>query len=257
MPPVARQAAIRHHVTRATAFARREMLAVSAMLGLALLAGAFLEIADDVAEGETDAFDRSVLLALRTHAAPHDPIGPDWVTTAMADVTALGSIAVLTLVVSLIVGLFASLRHFRQAGAMLAASVGGLIWSETLKGIFLRDRPEEMYRIVEAHNASFPSGHTMLSAAIYLTLGAFAASFARKRRIRALCLSAAIIATLLVGSSRVFLGVHWASDVLAGWCLGAAWALFCWLALWVLDGRWRNVRPLQEAPIDAPAPGEA
>lgn len=214
-------------------------MAVAALLALALLAGAFLEIADDVAEGDTAAIDRSVLLALRAHAAPQDPIGPDWLTTAAVDLTSLGSIAILALVVALMAGLFASLRHFRQAGAMLVASVGGLIWSETLKSIFSRTRPEEMFRIVEAHNASFPSGHTMLSAAIYLTLGALAASFSKRRRVRAFCLTAAGLATVMVGLTRVFLGVHWASDVLAGWCLGAAWALTCWLALWLLDRKWR------------------
>lgn len=228
---------MRERILRAGAFARKEWIAAGALLGLALLTGSFLEIADDVAEGDTEAIDRSVLLALR--AAPHDPIGPDWLTTAAADITSLGSIAILTMVVALVAGLFASLRHFRQAGVMIVASVGGLIWSETLKSIFARTRPEEMYRIVEAHNASFPSGHTMLSAAIYLTLGALAASFTRKRRIRLFCLTAAGLATLLVGMTRVFLGVHWASDVLAGWCLGAAWALACWLALWALDRKWR------------------
>lgn len=239
---------IKGHVRRAADFARREILAVCALLGLALLAGSFLEIADDVAEGDTEAIDRSILLALREHAAPHDPIGPEWLTIAAADLTSLGSIAVLTLVVAVVCGLFASLRHFRQAGLMLAASVGGLVWSETLKGIFERTRPEEMFRIVEAHNASFPSGHTLLSASIYLTLGAFAASFAKRRRIRAFCLTAAILATLLVGTSRAFLGVHWASDVLAGWCLGAAWALACWLALWALDRRWRR-GPARESKV--------
>ena len=231
---------IRKHVASAAAFARREMLAVSAMLGLALLAGSFIEIADDVAEGDTEAVDRSILLALREHGGPAEPIGPEWLTTAAADITALGSIAVLAFVVLVVGGLFASLRHFRQASILVVASIGGLIWSQSLKAIFLRDRPEEMFRLVEVHNASFPSGHSMLSAAIYLTLGALAASFAPKKRIRVFCLTAAIVATVLVGLSRVFLGVHWASDVLAGWCLGASWALACWLALWVWDKRWRT-----------------
>jgi undecaprenyl-diphosphatase len=243
---------MRDRIMRAATFARREWLAAAALFGLALLAGSFLEIADDVAEGDTEAIDRGILLALRQHAAPHDPIGPDWLTTAAADLTALGSIAVLTLVVALVAGLFASLRHFRQAGAMLVASVGGLVWSETLKSIFSRTRPEEMFRIVEAHNASFPSGHSMLSAAIYLTLGALAASFSKRRRVRAFCLTTAILATLLVGLSRAFLGVHWASDVLAGWCLGAAWALFCWLTLWALDRKWRVSEETPGHPIAEP-----
>ena len=121
---------------------------------------------------------------------------------------------------------------------MLAASVGGLVWSQTLKAIFDRARPEEMFRVVEGINASFPSGHAMLSASIYLTLGALVSSFTKKRRVRAFALSAAFIVTALVGASRVFLGVHWLSDVLAGWCLGGAWALACWLGLWLWEHRW-------------------
>lgn len=225
---------------RAAAFARREALAMAALLGLALLAGSFLEIAEDVAEGDTLAVDRAVLSALREPGLPKDPVGPDWLTTAAADVTALGSLAILTLVVLVICGLFLSLGHRRQAAIMLLASLGGLAWSEGVKALLDRSRPEEMYRVVEAVNASFPSGHTLLSASVYLTLGALVASFAAKRRVRAFALVTAIVLTILVGLSRVFLGVHWASDVLGGWCLGGAWALACWLALWLWNGGWRD-----------------
>ena len=131
-------------VSRAAAFARREALAVAALMGLALLAGSFLEIADDVAEGDTLAIDRGLLSALREPGRAADPIGPDWLTTAAADVTALGSIAVLTLVVGVIAGLFVSLGHRRQAAIMLLASLGGLAWSESMKALFDRTRPEEM-----------------------------------------------------------------------------------------------------------------
>jgi len=229
------------HFLKAARFARREAMAVGALLTLALLTGSFLEIADDVAEGDTQAIDHAVLNALRVPAGPNDPIGPDWLTTAAADITALGSIAVLTFVVLVVGGLFASLKHFRQASILVLASLGGVAWSQSLKAIFDRTRPEEIYRIVEVENASFPSGHSMLSAAIYLTLGALIASFAQKRRVRAFALITAIIATIMVGCSRVFLGVHWASDVLAGWCLGGAWAMACWLALWVWDRGWRPI----------------
>ena len=226
-------------VSRAAAFARREALAVAALMGLALLVASFIEIADDVAEGDTLAIDRSVLLALREVGRASDPIGPAWLTTAAADLTSLGSIAVLTLVVMVMVGLFVSLGHRRQASIMLLASLGGLAWSESMKALFNRSRPEEIYRVVEAVNASFPSGHTILSASVYLTLGALVSSFATKRRVRAFALVTAIIVAVLVGLSRVFLGVHWASDVLGGWCLGGAWALACWLGLWLWNAGWR------------------
>lgn len=231
---------LRRPLGRAAAFARREAMAKGALLILVLLAWGFLKIADDVTEGETQAFDLSVLLALRASGAPNDPIGPDWLTTAAVDLTSLGSIAVLSLIVLVIGGLFVSLGHRRQATILLVASVGGLIWSQSLKAIVGRARPDEMFRVVEAVNASFPSGHATLSACIYLTLGALVASFAKGRTVRMFALAAAGAITVLVGVSRVYLGVHWLSDVLAGWCLGGAWALVCWLGLWVWDGRWRR-----------------
>jgi undecaprenyl-diphosphatase len=115
------------------------------------------------------------------------------------------------------------------------------MWSQGLKALFDRARPEEAFHAVEVVNSSFPSGHAMLSASIYLTLGALASRFSPRLRIRVFALSAAILVTLVVGLSRVFLGVHWPTDVLAGWCVGAAWALGCWLA----EGLWerRHGRP--------------
>lgn len=228
----------RRNVGRAAAFARREALAVGAALGALLLMGGFFEIAEEVAEGETQRLDEAVLLALR-NADTHDPIGPLWLTIGAGDLTALGSVAVLGFVVLTVAALFAALRHLRQALVLLVASGGAVIWSQALKALFDRPRPDSAFHAVEVVNASFPSGHALLSASIYLTLGALAASFATRRRIRVFALTVAILAAALVGVSRVFLGVHYPSDVLAGWSLGGAWALICWLALWAWEGRWR------------------
>lgn len=212
--------------------ARREIAATAALLvaGLGLLA--FLEIADDVAEGDTRAIDLQVLQALRAPGQPHQLIGPEWLHTAAADVTALGSVTVLTLLVLLALAICASLRRWAEALVVLVGAVGGVAISQGLKHLFLRERPDLVYRAVEAANPSFPSGHAMLSAVVFLTLGALAARFAPKRRLKALALGAAVFVSVLVGLSRVYLGVHWASDVLAGWCVGAAWAMACWLAAW-------------------------
>lgn len=223
------------------AFARRELRVVAGLLALAILGASFLEIADDVAEGDTTAIDLAILTALRQPGSPHEPIGPEWLTVAAADLTALGSIAVLGVVVLVVGGLFAAIGRKRQALILVLASGGAVLWSQGLKALFDRSRPDEVFHAVEVVNSSFPSGHAMLSAGVYLTLGALASRFSPRLRIRAFALVAAILVTLVVGLTRIFLGVHWPTDVLAGWCVGAAWALGCWLA----EGLWerRHGRP--------------
>lgn len=222
------------------ALARREVGLLAALLVLALAVNSFLEIADDMAEGDTHAIDHSILMSLRAADNPSLPLGPHWLTTAAMDVTALGSVTVLSMLVLFVAGLFAALRRWREALVMLAAAGGGVALSQGLKVLFGRDRPEEAWRLVEAINASFPSGHAMLSAVVYLTLGALVARFAKKKRVKVFAMAGALVIAVLVGLSRVYLGVHWASDVLAGWCLGGAWALGWWIAVQA----WDRFRPL-------------
>ena len=227
------------------AFARREIGAVGVLLGLAVLTQVFVQIAEEMQEGETSAFDHAVLAALRVPGHPHDPIGPHWLVTMAMDVTALGSLSVLGLILILVAGLFASLRRFRQAAVLLIAAGGGLILSGWLKSWFDRPRPSLVYRVVEAINPSFPSGHAMLSAVAYLTLGALAARFFERRRIKTYVMGAAVFLTLIIGLTRIYLGVHWTTDVIGGWALGAAWAGACWLIEWVWEGGWREGGPAQ------------
>lgn len=224
-------------LTRLLVAARNELGAVAALLVLAGGALAFLELSDDVAEGDTAAFDLAVLEALRRPGDPDGLIGPPWLHVAAADVTALGSITVLGLVVVLALALMLSLRRWSEALVVLVGAGGGVAISQGLKQLFGRERPDLVYRAVEAANPSFPSGHAMLSAVVFLTLGALAARFAPRRRVKALALGAAVLLSLLVGASRIYLGVHWTSDVLAGWSLGAAWAMACWVAAWAWERR--------------------
>jgi len=209
--------------------ARRELGATAALLVLALGVLAFLSIADEVAEGETRAIDLAILDALRRPGAGRDLIGPDWLHVAAVDVTSLGSLAVLGLLILLAFGVLACLRRWGEGVLLLVGAGGGLCISQGLKVLFGRERPDMAYRAVEAVNASFPSGHAMMSAVVFLTLGALASRFAERKRLKALALGSAVFLSLLVGLSRIYLGVHWASDVLAGWCVGAAWAMACWL----------------------------
>jgi undecaprenyl-diphosphatase len=216
------------------ALAEREIGPIAVVLAVGAFLLAFRHIAEEVGEGDTHAFDSAILYALRVPGHPGQPIGPAWLTTALTDVTSLGSITVLSIIVLLVFGLILSLRRGREAIVLLAASVGGMLLTGLLKDVFQRDRPPMELHLVPAINASFPSGHATLSATVYLTLGALIAHFAQRRRVRVYALTAAVLLAVVVGCSRVYLGVHWPTDVLAGWCVGAAWALVCWSAalLW-------------------------
>jgi undecaprenyl-diphosphatase len=213
---------------------RRE---IGLIAGLMLIAGAllaFATIADEVVEGETHAFDRAVLLALRDPADPSDPLGPVWFEEMARDLTSLGSITVLALVSAAVAGHLAMVAKRGAALLVLASVGGGTALSSALKLLFERDRPDLVPHAVSVYTASFPSGHAMLAAVTYLTLGALLIRVQRRRRVKAYLLAVALTLTVLVGASRVYLGVHWPTDVLAGWCVGAGWAALCWLvALWL------------------------
>ena len=218
------------------ALAKREITPLAALLGITLLLLVFAEIADDVGEGDTRVFDERLLLALRTSDLA-DPIGPRWFELAVADVTALGGFAVLALLTLLAIGYLLVLKKWGSALLLLIATLGGTAISEGLKLGFNRSRPDLVAHVVETTSMSFPSGHAMLSAATYLTLGALLARTQERRRLRGYIMGAAILLTLLIGVSRVYLGVHWPTDVLGGWCLGAAWAMLCWsIAQWLSRG---------------------
>ncbi len=210
---------------------RAEVVIVAALAIIAAAVLTFAGIADEMSEGEAHAFDMAVLQALHPDAAnPSDPVGPQWLDHAAADLTALGSVSVLAALTLGAAGFLALYRRWIEAGISAVAFGGGLTISQALKSIFGRERPPEVYRAAEILNASFPSGHALLSAVVFLTLGAMLAQGAKGRAARIYVMGVAIALTLLVGMTRVYLGVHWATDVLGGWTMGAAWATACWLA---------------------------
>ncbi len=210
---------------------------LSVLIVLFALMGAvwgFVEISDAVVEGGTKSFDHTVLLAMRNPTDLSDPIGPSWVEEMGRDFTALGSVGVLAMVTLAVVGYLLLDGKRRIALVVVVATLGALAASTVLKTGFDRPRPELVPHGMHVYTASFPSGHSMLSASTYLTLGALLARVQRRRRIKAYILLVAIFATLVVGISRVYLGVHWPTDVLGGWTAGAGWALMCWLlARWL------------------------
>ena len=202
-----------------------------AFLVIALSLWIFVGIAEEVVEGDSLAFDRAILEALRTPGDLSDPVGPVWFEQGVRDVTALGGTTILTLITAAVVGFLLLERKPRTIGFLLLAVIGGLLLSMALKAGFDRPRPDFLPHGQEVYTASFPSGHSMNSAIVYLTLASILASAHRARRIKVYVITAAIVITALVGASRVYLGVHWPTDVLAGWTAGAAWAVFCWLLI--------------------------
>ena len=199
------------------------MLLIFLVLAPALVA--FIMIASEMVEGDTLAFDRWLLQLLREPGDPRMPIGPHWLREAMVDFTALGGGAVLTLVTVLAAGYLLATRKAALALFLAAAISLGAILNSLLKFGFVRERPDVVPHLVEVSSASFPSGHAMNSAMVYLTLAALLVSAERSWRVRIFLMAAAILLTLLVGFSRSYLGVHWPTDVLAGWSVGAAWAV--------------------------------
>lgn len=184
----------------------------------------FGKLASEMVEGDTLAFDRWLLIHLRTAADPSIPIGPGWLHEAMVDFTALGGGAVLTLITFLAAGYLLARRKTALALFLALAIAGGAILNTLLKYGFVRERPDIVPHLVDVNSASFPSGHAMNSAMVYLTLAALLARAERSWRVRVFLMSGAILVTLLVGFSRAYLGVHWPTDVMAGWSVGAAWA---------------------------------
>ena len=196
-------------------------------LVIALLALAFFYIAAEVREGDTLAIDRQLMLMLRRPDDFAVPIGPTWLRLAMLDFTTIGNTSVLALLVTLVAGFLIMVRRYAAAGYVVAAIVSGALLSVLLKAVFERQRPALVTHLVAVDTTSFPSGHAMNSAIVYLTLGALLAGTEGKRLVRGYIMGTAIALTLIVGISRVYVGVHWPSDVLAGWCVGVAWAGLC------------------------------
>jgi undecaprenyl-diphosphatase len=225
---------ISHPDGPASPSARRWPLAwleIEVLLGLAAIASlalGFVLIAGAVGEG-AGPLDERIMLSMRTPGDVSDPVGPKWVEEAVRDFTALGSTAVLTLLVGSVTIFLLLTRRRRLALTVLICTLTGTALSNLAKYSFARPRPDLVPHQVEVYTASFPSGHALMAAVVYLTLGVLIARTQTQTAARAFIMGFAVFITLLVGFSRVYLGVHWPTDVMAGWCLGALWATLCWL----------------------------
>ncbi len=206
-----------------------DLVVLAAALVAVAGAWAFIELADEVREGETHAIDEGLLRSLRNPRDLSDPIGPVWFEESVRDLTALGSPIVVGLVVAAVLGFLLIVQGHRAALLVVGSTVGGQILCLLLKGFFARPRPALVPGLTRAQLASFPSGHSMVAVVLYLTIGAILAESLPKKRLKLYILSVAMVLAGLVGMSRIYLGVHYPTDVLAGWAAGLSWAMVCWL----------------------------
>ena len=192
---------------------------------------AVLKLGSEVREGETSGFDRAILLALRQPGHPDAPLGPRWLQESARDLTALGGFTVLTLVVLAALAVLVIYRRRRQALVFGAAVVLAQIAAEAVKLFIDRPRPDLVSHLDLTYSSSFPSGHAVMSPAVYFTLAAMVAAGELRPAARRLLIAGAAALVVVIGISRIYLGVHWPSDVLAGWTLGSAVAMAAWAAL--------------------------
>jgi undecaprenyl-diphosphatase len=224
-------------LTGARWLGRQEAAVLVAALSVLLAIVGFVKISEELGKGELAHLDEWLLLLLRVPGQPHRPIGPSWLVEAARDLTPLGGRTMLVVVTLFAIGYLALERKHGALWLVGLATAGGGLLSTGMKQVFGRERPDLVPHLVAVSSPSFPSGHALLAAVLYLTLGALLARFAVRRRTKVYLLSVALFTTFMIGSSRVYLGVHYPTDVLAGWCVGLAWALTCWLIARYLQAR--------------------
>lgn len=215
---------------------------LGAAMVIVMAALVFLVVAGQVADGDTQKFDEAIVQWFRRADDPAVARGPAWLREAGIDITALGSFSVILLLVLAVSGFLWIHREKRLMALLLVSTGTGFLLNSLMKAAFDRPRPSVVPHLREVVTPSFPSGHATLSAIVYLTIGVLLFQVVKGRQARLYCLAVAMAATLLVGLSRVYLGVHYPSDVLAGWATGIAWATACWLAAQYVERRQRRTQ---------------
>lgn len=223
---------------------------LAAVLMIFVGAALFSALAYLVGKGATDELDRRILLAMRHSDDPNDPLGPRWLEEAARDLTSLGGYTILMLVTAIVSSYLGLVRKHHASQLLLVAAVGGLGVMHLLKAVANRPRPDLVSQLAYDNSASFPSGHAMMSAVVYLTLGAMLTRLVECRRVKMFVMSVALLLSFVIGASRIYLGVHYPTDVLAGWSAGLVWAGLCWMLTRYLQRRGAVER-------DVPEPGIA
>ena len=235
---------------------RTELRLLLGLMAASLSLWVFLHLMGELREGDTFKLDSEILLALRRPGELGTPIGPRWLQETARDVTALGGFTVLTVVV--VMGVVLLLLHRRrfQAGVLAGAVLIGQGLAQVTKEVVSRSRPDLVPHLDLVYSSSFPSGHSALSPIVYFTLAGILAAGEYSRSAKKVLLAAAAVLVVAIGASRVYLGVHWPSDVLAGWALGSLVAVLATLVLHRLAPHRPRVgaRP-SDSPV-APAGGQ-
>ena len=198
---------------------------------------AFIYIGHEVGENELLQFDAAILLALRDPADLSRTIGPPWLAESVVEITALGGYTLIVLLLAAVIGFLLVAGRRGPALFVFLSIVTGSLLSQLLKSFYDRPRPDLVPQLDIVHTASFPSGHAMMSTLAYLTLASIVAQLSEKTRVRVYVFAVAILLAVIVGLSRIYLGVHWPTDVIGGWALGAAWAALAWLVASMLRRR--------------------
>jgi undecaprenyl-diphosphatase len=186
--------------------------------GASLFFGIFVKITSELLENEVHGLDSSILTTVAKIRRP-------LLTSMAVDLTALGSITLVVLISAVALCMLLSLGDRLAAWQLLLNSLGAGIWTEITKNVIERARPENITPLVQVSGFSYPSGHSLASASLYLTIAILAVRYLPTTKARVLLLGLAVAVILLVCVSRVYLGVHYPSDVASGASLGIAWAL--------------------------------
>ncbi len=205
---------------------------LSTVLAVCASAWLFIAIANSVGADATRAFDEKILLSFREPTDLTQTVGPHWLGQFAGLVTHLGSAFAVVALAVLMIGYLGRRKEWIYVALVVVTVAGSYALNHALKSEYARERPAIVPHLAEVSSASFPSGHSQASSVIYLTLAALLSRHAARRRDKVAILSVALGLIGVVGLSRVFLGVHYPSDVLAGWSIGAAWALLWLMVLW-------------------------
>jgi undecaprenyl-diphosphatase len=209
------------------------------LTGLAVLTA----LAAQLGTPSVQRFDETVVRSLRNAEDLTQPIGPTWFKELARDFTALGGYGILSTITLLVTTFLHLERRPARAHFVVVAIVAGYSLSMTLKALIARPRPDIVPWLSHVHSSSFPSGHSMMSAVVYLSLGLMLSDLTSRRLVKTFVVVAPLTISALVGLSRVYMGVHYPTDVVAGWWLGISWSLACWLAI----RRWRAFREVRKA----------